>query len=80
MNKLISLKIDEKILLHAETVIEQLGVSRYMFTNNAVAAITKAQKRAELDKQLKREPKIIQENSMEVLADFEVLEDDYEAI
>lgn len=80
MTKSISLKIEENILTDAEMVVARLGISRNKYINDAVAAYTKAHKRAELAEQIKNEIKLIQESSMEVLAEFEALEDDYEAI
>jgi len=80
MSKLISLKIDEKLLLDAEIMVSKLGISRNKYINDAVVAYTKTQKRAELEAQIRKEIKLIQESSMEVLAEFEVLEDDYETI
>jgi|JI7StandDraft_1071085.scaffolds.fasta_scaffold00210_13 metal-responsive CopG/Arc/MetJ family transcriptional regulator len=78
MSKLISLKIDEKLLQDTEIMVSKLGISRNKYINDAVLAYTKAQKRAELEAQIKREVAIIRESSMEVLAEFEALEDDYE--
>ena len=80
MAKSISLKIDEEILKDAESEVSRLGVSRNRYINDAVAAYNKAQKRAALDEQVRKEIKLIQESSMEVLAEFEALDDDYEAI
>ena len=78
MSKLISLKIDEKLLQDTEIMVSKLGISRNKYINDAVLAYTKAQIRAELEAQIKREVAIIRESSMEVLAEFEALEDDYE--
>lgn len=78
MSKLISLKIDEKLLQDTEIMVSKLGISRNKYINDAVMAYTKAQKRAELEAQIKREVALIRESSMEVLAEFEALEDDYE--
>jgi metal-responsive CopG/Arc/MetJ family transcriptional regulator len=78
MSKLISLKIDEKLLQDTEIMVSKLGISRNKYINDAVLAYTKAQKRAELEAQIKREVALIRESSMEVLAEFEALEDDYE--
>ena len=61
-------------------MVNKLGMSRNRYINEAIEAYTKAQKRAELEKQIRKEIKSIAESSMEVLAEFEALEDDYEAI
>ena len=78
MSKLISLKIDEKLLQDTEIMVSKLGISRNKYINDAVLAYTKAQKKVELEAQIKREVALIRESSMEVLAEFEALEDDYE--
>jgi len=78
MSKLISLKMNEKLLQVTEIMVSKLGISRNKYINDAVLAYTKAQKRAEMEAQIIREFALIRENSMEVLAEFEVLEDDYE--
>jgi metal-responsive CopG/Arc/MetJ family transcriptional regulator len=80
MSKLISLKIDEKLLQDTEIITSKLGISRNKYINDAVLAYTKAQKRADLEVQIRKEIKLIQESSMEVLAEFEALEDDHETI
>lgn len=78
MSKLISLKIDEKLLQDAEIMVSKLGISRNKYINDAVLAYTKVQKRAEMEAQIKKEVALIRESSMEVLAEFEALDDDYE--
>jgi metal-responsive CopG/Arc/MetJ family transcriptional regulator len=70
--------MDEKLLQDAEIMVNKLGISRNKYINDAVSAYTKAQKRAEMEAQIKREVALIRESSMEVLAEFEALEDDYE--
>jgi len=80
MSKLISLKIDEKLLKDTELIINKLGISRNKYINDAVAAYSKVQKRAEMEAQISKEIKLIQESSMEVMAEFEALKDDYETI
>ncbi len=80
MSKLISLKIDEKLLEDTELIINKLGISRNKYINDAVAAYCKVQKRAEMEAQISKEIKLIQESSMEVMAEFEALKDDYETI
>ena len=80
MSKLISLKMDEKLFQDTEIIVSKLGISRNKYINDAVTAYTKEQKRAEMEEQIRKEIKLIQESSMEVMAEFEALEDDYETI
>lgn len=80
MSKLISIKIDPKTLEETDIMVSKLGMSRNKYINEAIEAYTKAKKRAELEKQIRKEIKNIAESSMEVLAEFEDLDDDYETI
>lgn len=80
MSKLISVKIDEKILEETDAMVEKLGISRNKYVNEAIAEYTRIKKRAELEAQIRKEIESIRESSMEVLEEFEALEDDYETI
>ncbi len=80
MSKLISIKMDEKLLQDTEMLVSELGISRNKFINEAVAAYTKTKKRAALEEQFRNASFLVRESSMEILAEFEALEDDYEAI
>ena len=80
MVKAISLKLEEKIFEEAETIIIKQGTSRNKYINEAVKAYNKKKKREDLEEAYKREIPLVAESSMEVLKEFEALEDDYEAI
>lgn len=80
MSKLISVKLDEKILAETDEMVEKLGISRNRFVNEAIAEYTRIKKRAELEAQIRKEIESIRESSMEVLEEFEALDDDYETI
>lgn len=80
MSKLISVKLDEKILAETDEMVEKLGISRNKFVNEAIAEYTRIKKRAELEAQIRKEIESIRESSMEVLEEFEALDDDYETI
>lgn len=80
MSKLISVKIDEKILEETDAMVEKLGISRNKYVNEAIAEYTRIKKRTELEAQIRKEIESIRESSMEVLEEFEALEDDYETI
>lgn len=79
MSKVISLKIEEKILQDADIMVSKLGISRNKYINEAIEAYSKAKKRAAMEEQIKKEVALIRESSMEVLAEFEALEDDFES-
>ena len=80
MSKLISVKMDENILKETDAMVKKLGMSRNKFVNEAVAEYTNTKKRAELEEQIKKASFLVRESSMEVLREFEALEDDYVTI
>ena len=80
MSKLISVKIDEKVLEETDAMVQKLGISRNKFVNEAIAEYTRVKKRTELEEQIRKEIGLIRESSMEVLKEFEALDDDYETI
>jgi hypothetical protein len=61
-------------------MVKNLNISRNKFVNEAILEYTKMQKRAELEEQIRKEIGLIRESSLEVLKEFEALEDDYETI
>lgn len=80
MSKLISVKIDEKVLEEIDEMVKNLNISRNKFVNEAILEYTKMKKRAALKEQIRKEIGLIRESSLEVLKEFEALEDDYETI
>jgi metal-responsive CopG/Arc/MetJ family transcriptional regulator len=80
MSKLISVKIDEKVLEDTDSMVKKLGISRNKYVNEAIAEYTKTKKRADLEEQIRKEIGLIRESSLVVLKEFEALEDDYETI
>ncbi|MFK7972676.1 MAG: hypothetical protein AB8F95_20060 [Bacteroidia bacterium] len=73
--KSISLKLQDKILHDTETLLGYLKTSRNKYINEAVAFYNQHHKRKLLEEQLVRESAIVAAESMEVLAEFELLED-----
>jgi len=78
--KSISLKIQEPILLDADNMSSQLETSRNKYINEAIAFYNKHQKRELLKAQIAFEAKIIMDESMEVLHEFEQLNDEIPTI
>ena len=78
--KSINLQLDENILSETEKILENMKKSRNRYLNEAIDYYNKLQRRVLLKKQLKQESILVRESSMEVLCEFENLEDDYEAI
>ncbi|TAE35688.1 MAG: hypothetical protein EAZ70_12580 [Runella slithyformis] len=74
----LSLKLDEKILEETELVLLNLKQSRNSYINEAVAYYNQLKKRAQIATQLATESNLVRTSSMEVLAEMENLEKDYE--
>ena len=74
--KTISLKIDEVIFDETETILESLNKPRNRYINEAIEFYNKVNRKTLLAKKLKLESKLVAENSMDVLRDFEDI--DYE--
>jgi len=74
MVKTISLKVDEAIIVDTESILKEVKKSRNRYINEAIDFYNKHQRRKLLEKLLKAESKLVGENSMEVLKEFEALE------
>jgi hypothetical protein len=74
--KSISLKLQEQIFEDAENLIDSLKISRNKYINEAVEFYNRYQKRKLLEDQLMKESAIVSSDSMEVLKEFEALEDE----
>ena len=69
--KTISLKIDEVIFDETENILESLNKPRNRYINEAIEFYNKVNIKTLLAKKLKLESKLVAENSMDVLRDFE---------
>lgn len=74
--KSISLKLKDQIILETEEILTSMNTSRNKYINDAVAFYNKIQKRKILQKQLIEESKMVAQDSMEVLNQFELLMDE----
>ncbi len=74
--KNLSLKMDDAIFNEAESIITKTSKTRNRYINDAVAFYNLLQKRRIISSQLKKESKIVQEESMKVLHEFEKLHDE----
>jgi len=74
--KNISLKLQDRVFQEAEELLKQLKVSRNSYINQAIEHYNELQKRKLLAQQLKKESAMVAENSMEVLKEFEQIEDE----
>ncbi|GIZ07358.1 ribbon-helix-helix domain-containing protein [Flavobacterium sp. NG2] len=69
--KTISLKIDDEIFGETETILESLNKPRNRYINEAIEFYNKLNRKSLLAKKLKFESKLVAENSMDVLKEFE---------
>ncbi|MCB0649821.1 MAG: hypothetical protein KDC85_00945 [Saprospiraceae bacterium] len=74
--KSISLKLQEQILRETENLLEHLKTSRNKYINEAIEYYNQYQKRKLIEEQLVKESKLVSDDSMEILGEFESLEDE----
>lgn len=74
--KNLSLKLEDDIFAETEKVITKVKKSRNRYINEALSFYNKLHKRRLLSKQLSKESKLVAEDSMAVLAEFEKLQDE----
>lgn len=74
--KTLSLKLDEVIFQETEELLGKMKTSRNRYINEALDFYNKVQKRKMLEKILAKESELVREESMKVLAEFEILEDE----
>ncbi len=74
--KILSLKLREEIFEETEKVIHQIRTPRNSYINEAVSFYNKLQRRRLLKKQLHKEAGLVRHSSLEILHEFEKLEDE----
>jgi hypothetical protein len=74
--KNLSLKMDDSVFEETESILSKVGKNRNRYINEAVQFYNLVQKRKILSKQLKKESKLVREESMKMLAEFENLENE----
>lgn len=74
--KTISLKIDDSIFGETEKILKNLEKPRNRYINEAIEFYNKFQKRKMIEDQLKKESILVGENSMKILTEFEVFENE----
>ena len=74
--KTISLKVQDAIFQETEKILASIRQSRNGYINEAIEFYNRFQKRKMLEEQLKMESKLVAKDSMEVLKEFEALEDE----
>lgn len=75
--KSISLKLNDRILQETERILSKLNKSRNKYINEAVEFYNDYQKKQLIEAQLVKESKLVALDSMEVLGEFESIEDEW---
>jgi predicted transcriptional regulator len=78
--KTLSLKLDDDIFSETDAMASKLKIARNRYINEALNIYNMVNKRRLLKKQLVKESKLVKRDSMAILAEFEKLMDDYEAV
>ncbi|WP_439484323.1 hypothetical protein [Cyclobacterium plantarum] len=73
--KNISLKIDDLVFREVEKIREGMKQPRNRYINEAIAFYNKFQRKQLLEKRLKMESELVKADSMEVLKDFDTIDD-----
>ncbi|MBM3403338.1 MAG: hypothetical protein FJY10_00390 [Bacteroidetes bacterium] len=74
--KTLSLKLDDSVFTDTEQVITQIKKSRNRYINEALDFYNKVQKRKLLASKLEKESKLVKEDSLQVLHEFEAIGDE----
>jgi len=74
--KNLSLKMDDSVFQETEKILTKVRKNRNRYINEAVQFYNLVQRRSLLSKQLKKESKLVREESMKILAEFESLENE----
>ena len=72
--KTVSLKIDDSIFVETEKILSKIKKPRNRYINEAIEYYNKLQRRALLEKKLKKESDLVKKDSMTVLKDFEEID------
>ena len=73
--KNLSLKMDDTIFNETEKIITRISKNRNRYINEAVAFYNLLQKRRIISRQLQKESKLVRDESMKILDEFEKLQD-----
>ena len=73
--KTLSLKLDELVYKETEELLEKIKKPRNRYINEALSYYNRIQKKKIIASQLVIESKLVSEDSMQILSEFENLED-----
>ena len=68
--------MDEKVFLETERILKKVRKNRNRYINEAVQFYNLLQQRKLLTAQLKKESRLVQGESMKILAEFEGMDDE----
>jgi len=74
--KTLSLKLDDNIFNETEVVLAKVKKSRNRYINEAVDYYNRINRRSLIAEKLVKESKLVQKESLAVLAEFETLQDE----
>jgi len=72
--KTVSLKIDDSIFGETEEILSKIKKPRNRYINEAIQHYNKLQRRAIIEKKLKKESDLVKTDSIDVLKDFEEID------
>lgn len=75
--KNLSLKLEEDIFQETEHILTKVKKNRNRYINEAIDYYNRLYRRKLLSKQLSKESKIVAKDSLEILAEFEKLNDEH---
>ena len=73
--KILSLKLREEIFKEVEKVVKKIHISRNAYINQALSYYNAVNRRKLLKNQLGRESSLVRASSLEILREFERMED-----
>ena len=74
--KTLSLKLDDVVYKETEQLLEKIKKPRNRYINEAIAYYNKVQKRKIIARLLAAESKLVSEDSMKVLHEFDLLDEE----
>ena len=78
--KNLSLKLDDDIFQETEKIVAKVKKNRNRYINDAIEFYNRLHKRRLLSTQLSKESKLVSKDSLSILAEFERLHDENQAI
>jgi len=75
MSKVLSLKLKEDVFSDVEQITKKIKIPRNSYINKALVFYNKFNERKLLKKQLLKESTLVKENSLEILHEFDEIED-----